>query len=286
MPYYGTSQDGRYRIVAEQDPHPTNPREWDNFGTMVCWHQHYMLGDEQPKRSAEDWERAFARKLEGDTYEAEIWEREATRQEVWEFINERAIVMPLYLYEHSVVSISTRTFHGRAQHALWDSGQVGWIYVTHEDVEAEYGDLSEESLDRARELLSAEVDTYDMYVRGEVYCVTAKDLWLGALIDSCCGFYASEIADLQRDLKSTFAATWHEAIDALEWHDRELRDTQKSPVLIVIRDGIQSVYASDCQEDIYVIDLGEGACEKLDIEPTWKLDDDALDMYEDYMGRA
>ena len=29
------------------DSCPTNPREWDNLGTMVCGHRRYDLGDEQ-----------------------------------------------------------------------------------------------------------------------------------------------------------------------------------------------------------------------------------------------
>lgn len=38
-------------------------------------------------------------------------------------------VLPLYLYDHSGISMSTGSFVGRAQHAEWDSGQVGYIYM-------------------------------------------------------------------------------------------------------------------------------------------------------------
>lgn len=41
-------------------------------------------------------------------------------------------IMPLYFYEHSGCSISTRSFVGRAHHAQWDSGQVGYIYLDKE----------------------------------------------------------------------------------------------------------------------------------------------------------
>ncbi len=38
-------------------------------------------------------------------------------------------ILPLYLYDHSGISISTGSFVGRAHHAEWDSGQVGYIYL-------------------------------------------------------------------------------------------------------------------------------------------------------------
>lgn len=32
------------RIV--QDVDTESPREWDNLGTMICWHSRYNLGDD------------------------------------------------------------------------------------------------------------------------------------------------------------------------------------------------------------------------------------------------
>ena len=34
-----------YTIAIDYDSDPSNPREWDNFGTMVCFHRRYALGD-------------------------------------------------------------------------------------------------------------------------------------------------------------------------------------------------------------------------------------------------
>jgi len=36
----------RIRATIMYDPEPVNPREWDNLGTMVCFHKRYNLGDE------------------------------------------------------------------------------------------------------------------------------------------------------------------------------------------------------------------------------------------------
>lgn len=41
-------------------------------------------------------------------------------------------ILPLYLYDHSGISMSTSTYHGRAPHADWDSGCVGFIYLDKE----------------------------------------------------------------------------------------------------------------------------------------------------------
>jgi len=38
-------------------------------------------------------------------------------------------VLPLFKYEHSGVAYSPRSFIGRAHHAEWDSGQVGFVLV-------------------------------------------------------------------------------------------------------------------------------------------------------------
>jgi hypothetical protein len=94
------------------------------------------------------------------------------------------IIMPLYLYDHSGITISTSDFRDR-----WDSGQIGWTYVGHEDIAKEYGDASAENIEKARRLLNAETETYDCYLRGECYGFQLyRD---GEEADSCWGFLGS-----------------------------------------------------------------------------------------------
>jgi hypothetical protein len=38
--------DNRYKLEIAYDADPTSPREWDNLGTMVCWHGRYSLVDD------------------------------------------------------------------------------------------------------------------------------------------------------------------------------------------------------------------------------------------------
>jgi len=40
---------------------------------------------------------------------------------------EKNLILPLNLYDHGGITMSVSSFLGRAQHAEWDSGQVGWI---------------------------------------------------------------------------------------------------------------------------------------------------------------
>ena len=82
----------------------------------------------------------------------------------------------------------------------WDSGHVGWIWCAKEDVIKRFGDFSEASRQRAREVLENEIEMYDMYLNGDVWkfelltvekcdnCGHEKEV----LIDSCGGFYGSD----------------------------------------------------------------------------------------------
>lgn len=52
-------------------------------------------------------------------------------------ISEKYIVLPLYLYDHSGITMNTTGFS-----CPWDSGQVGWIYASKEDALKEFGGKS------------------------------------------------------------------------------------------------------------------------------------------------
>lgn len=75
----------------------------------------------------------------------------------------------------------------------WDSGQVGFIYAKKADLKREFGwkRMSPQREDDIRQYLKAEVETYDMYLRGEVYgfSIEGHD---GEPIDSCWGFYGDD----------------------------------------------------------------------------------------------
>ena len=110
---------------------------------------------------------------------------------LWRRLKKEHIVLPLYLYDHSALAMSTDSFIGRAVHAEWDSGQVGWIYVSKEDIRAEYqvDRITPSVREQAENRLKDEVRIYDAYLRGECY---GYELYKnGELTDSCWGFVGS-----------------------------------------------------------------------------------------------
>lgn len=140
-----------------QDDNPESPREWNNLGTMACWHRRYDLGDEQPDVSPEDY---------FEDLDVAVW-------------------VPLYLYDHGGITMNTTGFH-----CPWDSGQVGVIYVTRDKLIAEYGDDGPDSIENARRLLVSEVEVYDQYLRGDVYgFIIELD---EEHEDSCFGFFGAD----------------------------------------------------------------------------------------------
>ena len=191
---------------------PESPREWDNLGTMVCWHRRYNLGDEQIE-SRDEWLAGVIDELY-DNDGGEEWDEfieqveygvEEAVEKAWELFYEKAIVMNLYLYDHSGITISTTPF---ACH--WDSGKVGYIYVLKSRVfdetspigilhaiNKDYVDWREDEDKRvkpegmelfekikeafeknewiaemtqgAEKYLDGEVETYDQYLCGEIY---------------------------------------------------------------------------------------------------------------------
>ena len=133
-------------VKIEYDPEPLNPRkEYDNLGTMVCFHRRYNLGDETDYR-AEDYH---------------SWDE---LREAIEKTEDPVVILPLYLHDHSGLTMRTSDFGDR-----WDSGQVGFIFLSRQKAKEEYKKLTKKNLKNAEEVLEGEVDTYDQYLSGQVY---------------------------------------------------------------------------------------------------------------------
>lgn len=123
-------------------------------------------------------------------------------------------ILPLFLYDHSVQSISTASFIGRAQHAEWDSGQVGYIYADRKAILDDFGAVNAETREKAENLLHSEVETYDQYLRGECYGFQLYEA--GEEIDSCWGFLG-DVDDWREDVKSYLPADAQPLADELEY---------------------------------------------------------------------
>lgn len=134
-----------------------NPRvDYDHLGTMACWHQRYTLGDVQPKEDLKEW-----------------------LEENGPFF----VQLPLYLFDHSGIVMSTTPFSCR-----WDSGQVGVIVAKAEDVRREWGVVNDAIKKKVVECLEAEIRLYDQYLSGDVWGYKYGD-------DSCYGFFGNELEE-------------------------------------------------------------------------------------------
>ncbi len=163
-------ENDKYKLEIFDDLNPCSPREFDNLGTMVCFHRRYNLGDETELKSSDfsSWE-----ELESYLYK----EKNAL------------IAIPVFMYDHSGLWINTTGFS-----CPWDSGQVGYIYVSKEKVRREYSckRISKKLKEMIREMLCSEVDLYNDYLCGNVYGFTLTNKENAEEIDSSCGFYGTD----------------------------------------------------------------------------------------------
>jgi len=257
-------------IRLEYDEHPESPREWCNVGTMVCWHRRYNLGDEQPKESPD--ERFLYYVQGGRRWNEEKAKREAAirashprpdlcgtdeeREETEDSLNVALdavegdmeddvelcrelfdrdnIHLPLYLYDHSGITISTGRFS-----CPWDSSQVGFIYCSKTKAREEWGPkyfpgiTDEQIWGKAEAYLESEVSTYDGYLTGQVvgYVVSDPD---DREIASCWGFYPDEkgnwpdaVEQAKAEIDAWVAKQEREAAEKAYW---ETRDVETVPV--------------------------------------------------------
>mgnify|MGYP001601435365 CR=1 FL=1 len=164
-----TIELGDYTVEVFQDDNPDNPRNWDNIGTMVCFHGRYTLGDKHSFGSPDDF------------------------LEWWKKNGKGGVLLSLYLYDHSGITMSASS-SGNPFSCPWDSGQVGWIYATKETILKEYGEEGKNRITvsmkkKATHYLLNEVKVYDQYLTGEVYGYRVKDKNGEDIEGGCWGFY-------------------------------------------------------------------------------------------------
>lgn len=180
------TQDGlTLKVIADSDA--CNPRkDWDQFAVMACEHGRYDLGDDngsQTLRDAIEHSRDYRRAWDDlDTIDLIVTALPHCSD---------IVALPLYLYDHSGITISTGAFA-----CPWDSGQVGFIFVTRDAILKEWGGtrLTPKLRQKAIDLMNGEVETYDDYLTGNVYGYSIEDAE-GDHLDSCWGFYGDYDSD-------------------------------------------------------------------------------------------
>lgn len=87
-------------------------------------------------------------------------------------------LFPLFRYEHGLVAYSTKSFIGRAHHAEWDSGQVGFVLLK----KSIYRKVKSRP-----EIAESWCKAVTTWVNGEYYGFVIEDEE-GEHLDSCWGF--------------------------------------------------------------------------------------------------
>lgn len=188
---------GVYKIGIFQDSDPINPRGNDNLGTMAYKHRSYILGDEEIS-DPDDFIASLAG-VDWDDEQFEGMDYKLTRDLMMGMVRDKYILLPLYIYDHSGVTMRTEPFSCR-----WDSGQVGWIYYDksrneHEGYTKEWLDQYHpgKSIDEVIEsMLRAEVKEFDQYLTGDAYGMELfrpeDEIALGYGFNSCWGFFGRD----------------------------------------------------------------------------------------------
>jgi hypothetical protein len=235
-----------------QDDDSIDPRvDNENFGKMICFHSRYNLGDKHHYSEPIDLMRSIAEDIDPDIDEkiealnndkyqelvnggmahypaANIVDAEIDKLISSTINGSGAVMLPLYLLDHSGLSMSVSGFSDR-----WDSGQVGLIYATGKQIKEEFGD-AEDAVERATNLLKGEVEMYDQHLRNEVYGVNIETFvntgsvdepeWEQEDIDSCWGYFGTKYAE--EELKDQFdgALAGFNALAAQKGAEREAEE--------------------------------------------------------------
>lgn len=184
-----------------QDDCTESPRDWDNRGIMACWHRRYNLGDGPVRETPKDYIASLVyavapaiadnlkARVEGYDYVTKnhYLTEEEYEEKLWDLAYKHYVILPLYLYDHSGLSMNTGGFS-----CSWDSGQVGYIHMEKSDILREGGKPGAKNLTKklrawAESVLESEVSAYDDYLRGNVWGFSVVNSE-GDVLDSCGGF--------------------------------------------------------------------------------------------------
>lgn len=240
--YVETTEHKGYRVHLTPDPEPFNPRkDFEPMGKMVCFHSRYDLGDEHNydrdtvlqeiaqevcpnlEFTLDFWNGPGYEKLYhkyGHKVACEKVDQKINTL-VARIINRKTLMLPLYLYDHGGITMSCNDFHD-----IWDSGQVGFIFMTKDQAAKEYDTDTEK---RALDYMAGEVRTYAQYLEGDCWGYSidrptedvdeSEETIFDEDIDSCWGFFGHEYAK-QSAIEAVEADIQHLASEARAELDR------------------------------------------------------------------
>lgn len=173
--------------IEPDDWQPESPRETqDNLGKMYGWHRRYTIGDKNPYPTSQDF-----------------WDDKKLQDEIFTYIK-------VYLLDHSGLWVSNAPF--ACDPDGWDSGVVGIVYATKENVLKEFGDLSDDSKFKANARLVDEIKEYDNYLHTEYNWFWIEGLD-GENLESCGGFETGDDAEMLKAMKDCAPEEYYPLFD-------------------------------------------------------------------------
>lgn len=150
----------RGKLEIYYDEYNESPREWDNATKLSMFHNRYIFPTEHDKSAGELWD--SMRELEKTEH-----------------------VFPVYMYEHGSIAFSL----GREYpfDCPWDSGQAGIISVPKKDFK---------NRKEAEKIAAAEIETFQQYANGEIYCLVWDSYLKEVENNSIGGIYADSEEEL------------------------------------------------------------------------------------------
>jgi len=147
------------KFMLDDPGYAENPiQEWDHDVRVVMWHRGYDFGNCNDFATPHDFE---------------------------DYCKSHPVVrLPIYMIDHSGLSVNTTGFG-----CPWDSGQIGWIFITCREARQIY-QWEKISAKRRRfleEIMRSTVKLLDDYLQGNVYGYQIERD--GEIVDSCWGFY-------------------------------------------------------------------------------------------------
>ena len=241
MEAVASAQNKYFKLEVFSDEDCGSPREYDNLGTFITWDRGYRSPDandtfSEPATFMHEWLPSTADKCpscgnDGITSMTTGWHDRPigtvspiTISDSFDDIYEcgwcgdswaisdgmgaGGVCLPVFKYEHGGVAYSTGSFSDP-----WDSGQVGFIYTTAEDI-ARTGPVDGDVEFMAKyhagktlvevvtSILQAEVEEYSKWANGECFGYVLSE-WTGNYdgedryeeIDTCWGFIGGDVAN-------------------------------------------------------------------------------------------
>lgn len=157
------------RVDVHYDELAESPREWCDMSRFILAHRRYDVPNETNLDP-----------LDYDTMDG--------LKQAIEEVYGTCVFVPVSMYDHGNVHI-----YAGSPTCRWDSGYLGFAFMTRDDVIGNWGGkyLTKRLRQRAIDFLKAEIELFGDYMSGHVFSASVHDP-NGEMLDSLGGFYGTD----------------------------------------------------------------------------------------------